>query len=170
MKTSLLSTILLVLTLTARAESLGTIYRDNRMEPAEPKAGWYEYTFNPGPGSAGPGKLIFLKGFSDYGWDIYLDDISVINPAQSVEDNSDAAFFSVYPNPATGNLFIGLRSASPEKQTTVSVYGIMGETFINRDFQGGAQHEISLDGLVPGIYFVRVTAGGQTGTAKIVKN
>ncbi len=58
------------------ATLLGTVNRSVTLAPAEAAQGWYSYAFNLPTGTTGTNYIIFL-GTSDYGDNIYMDEVSV---------------------------------------------------------------------------------------------
>ncbi len=57
------------------ATSLGTIHRSRSLSPTESSNGWYQYSFNI-PGSFnGNTNYVIIRGTSDYGNDVYIDDV-----------------------------------------------------------------------------------------------
>lgn len=70
---------------------LGTVHRSISLSPIVPSNGWYEYNFNLPEGSAGNGRHIIIEGFSAYGNNMYIDDVSVLE------------ILPVAPNPVTLN-------------------------------------------------------------------
>ncbi len=61
----------------ANAELLGTIHRNKTKEPVVATAGWYEYTFALPATTLGSGRHIFIKGISDYGYNIFFDKLTI---------------------------------------------------------------------------------------------
>ncbi len=63
---------------------IGTIYRKKSLAPVEATDGWYNYTFTiPAAFNTATNYIIF-KGVSDYGFNIFLDDIAVIKNVVSI--------------------------------------------------------------------------------------
>ncbi len=82
----------------------------------------------------------------------------------------DAASFSVYPNPAWQNTTIAFTNTISE-QVTVNVYNMQGALVVAnpvKEYSAG-QHEIEVDcsSLIPGVYNIRLTAGGKLFSQKI---
>lgn len=77
--------------------------------------------------------------------------------------------FKVYPNPTTGNFILELTGGSTAESVRVDVYGIWGEKILSTNINGERKHEFSLSSNPPGMYFIRVTYGNKSETAKIVK-
>lgn len=69
--------------------------------------------------------------------------------------------FKVYPNPSTGNITISaLQSGS-----VVSIYNQLGQSVYT---QLTSNTELSINALNSGLYFVKVTANGQSSTTKLI--
>ena len=107
-------------------ELLGTIHRCTFMEPVvADEDDWYEYsfTFN---SPTGYGFIIF-EGVSDYGWNLYLDDIFIDN---TNVDNNPPALVSVIGNQQYADTEMTLRlrvhDASGMPSTLNAVYTING--------------------------------------------
>jgi len=63
------------------ATLLGTIHRNNLMTPAEATANaWYEYSFMMPTGISGVGYIVF-EAVSEYGNNIFLDDVTLVSAA-----------------------------------------------------------------------------------------
>jgi hypothetical protein len=77
--------------------------------------------------------------------------------------------FSIYPNPTTGNLTIELTNNTSTVATVIEVYGMLGERIIREEFSGQSKLEISLALQPPGIYILRVIAGKETVTVKVIR-
>ncbi|MDZ4121269.1 MAG: choice-of-anchor J domain-containing protein, partial [Candidatus Cloacimonadaceae bacterium] len=56
---------------------LGTVHRSTILSPAVPSTGWYEYSFNLPGGSAGSVRFIIFESVSDFGHNMYIDDVMV---------------------------------------------------------------------------------------------
>lgn len=94
------------------------------------------------------------------GGKLYYDDLT-FTAALSVKQNSIAGL-KVYPNPVTnGTLFI-----STDNNTTksVAVYDVVGKQVINTV----ATSSVNVSSLKSGVYMVKITEDGKTGTRKIV--
>jgi PKD repeat protein len=75
--------------------------------------------------------------------------------------------FSVYPNPAKSS--IRLRS-NLQGATTMTIADFNGRALINKEvnFSNGTGELINIEKLTPGMYFIRLSTGSNTGTAKFV--
>jgi len=107
---------------------LGTIHRCTYKEPVIADVDdWYEYSFTfDCPDDYG---FIIFEGVSDYGWNLYLDDIFISN---SSVDNDPPVLVSVTGNQTYAdtemNLEIRVRDASAMPATLAATYSIWGVT------------------------------------------
>ena len=107
---------------------LGTIHRCTYKEPVIADVDdWYEYSFTfDCPDDYG---FIIFEGVSDYGWNLYLDDIAIDN--SSVDDNPPTVV-SVAGNQTYAdtemNLTLRVHDASPMPSTLAATYSIWGVT------------------------------------------
>jgi len=74
----------------------------------------------------------------------------------------------VYPNPATGKFIIELTGEPYEKAIGMEVYGPWGDHVLTTLGNGQGKLECSLSGKPAGLYFIRVSAGNKSQTAKII--
>ena len=81
----------------------------------------------------------------------------------------EKSFFSVYPNPTTGNFSLQLNGIEETAGLRVEMYGIHGERVLSTNLNGQRKYELSLAGKPNGVYFIRVITGNQAGTGKIIK-
>jgi hypothetical protein len=79
--------------------------------------------------------------------------------------------FSIYPNPARARTAIRFAAIPGITQATLSLYDALGR--IARAEQvslpaAGLRHELSLAGLAPGVYALRVQAGATNAVRRLV--
>ncbi|MBR2771168.1 MAG: choice-of-anchor J domain-containing protein [Bacteroidales bacterium] len=107
---------------------LGTIHRCTYKEPVIADVDdWYEYSFTfDCPDDYG---FIIFEGVSDYGWNLYLDDIAIDN--SSIDDNPPTVV-SVAGNQTYAdtemNLTLRVHDASAMPATLAATYSIWGVT------------------------------------------
>ena len=107
---------------------LGTIHRCTYKEPVIADVDdWYEYSFTfDCPDAYG---FIIFEGVSDYGWNLYLDDIAIDN--SSVDDNPPTVV-SIAGNQTYAdtemNLTLRVHDASAMPATLAATYSIWGVT------------------------------------------
>ena len=74
----------------------------------------------------------------------------------------------IYPNPFSD--FITIKSEINSQNHSYSVFNILGEEVVSGTVQNNNQSQINLKKLNKGIYFIRVSDGGNFVTRKIIKN
>ena len=89
---------------------LGTIFRNNSMEPIETVIGWHQYSFNIPNTFIGTSNYLILQGTSDYGNNIFIDDLTWTSfPAACTG------------SPAPGNTFSSEVSICPDTPFNLSL-------------------------------------------------
>ncbi len=84
--------------------------------------------------------------------------------------NNAESYFSVYPNPTSGNLTINFTSPVSGK-VSVKVLSAIGQEVYSETFtQTNENHNIDLTKQEAGIYFVQITTNNTTTIKRIVKN
>jgi len=94
--------------------------------------------------------------------------------AVGLEENSTPYIFSLYPNPTSGQFTLALDNFTGD-QIGVEIYNELGElvyidNITDNNAEGYWQKQISLDGVPPGIYFVKVVSDNVIHTERIVIN
>lgn len=79
------------------------------------------------------------------------------------------AWFSLYPNPTTGNFTIVQKGDKVYGTVTVEIYSISGKKALAEQMIGEKQHEFRISGIPAGLYFVKVVAEDYVETIKLVK-
>ena len=77
--------------------------------------------------------------------------------------------FRIYPNPATYSFTLELNKDVTAETVVVDVFSIGGMKMVSTSITGERTHLFNLAGFAPGVYYIRVTSGGQSSTMKIVK-
>ena len=72
------------------------------------------------------------------------------------------ANFSIYPNPVNSTLYVN----GGDAEYTYAMFNGMGQMVVSGNGRG--TEEISVDGLLKGVYFLRLTSGTQVRVEKIV--
>ncbi|MCX6307164.1 MAG: T9SS type A sorting domain-containing protein [Bacteroidetes bacterium] len=77
--------------------------------------------------------------------------------------------FRIYPNPTTGNFTVEQTSGSQYETVKVEIYGMRGEKLLTGQLTGEKKHEFSVTGFPAGLYFVKIVAGNEAETLKLIK-
>jgi len=91
---------------------------------------------------------------------LYLDHL-VVDGILGVGDNNNNAF-SVYPNPANGYVNI---SSNLSGEKNIAIYNVLGEQVINTVI---ASERLDISNLNSGIYILKISQNGVSGTKKLV--
>lgn len=111
----------------------------------------------------GTNYYILATGFSDSTGELSLTVTG--DNLLSTESGSDALDgFSMFPNPATNVLNVAAASTI----SNVKVYNLVGQVVVNQSVNA-LSDAIDVSNLKSGAYLVQVTAEGQTGTYKFIK-
>ncbi|MBX9852605.1 MAG: carbohydrate-binding protein [Cytophagaceae bacterium] len=93
-------------------------------------------------------------------------DAAVITPKTGMFDQSAAAI-RIYPNPANELLFI---ESAIEGMVTLAIFDSFGQEILKKEnISGNFSEAIEFKSLLPGIYMVRIVAGEEIFTERIVK-
>ncbi len=117
--------------------------------------------------------LVRFKGTSDYGNNLFIDNINFYNTdVTGVEESKLVSNISLYPNPATTNATIefNLRETTP---VSISMINALGQTVLNENLgkiNGFQKHIINTTSLENGLYFLSIKTGNETVTRKITVN
>jgi PKD repeat protein len=95
--------------------------------------------------------------------------INVVDPETiSGIGEAKSSLLAVYPNPAHGEFTIRLDEESAGG-TRAEVINLLGSTLVSRELTAGTkEHKIECKGLTPGVYFLRLSAAGQTAVTRLV--
>jgi hypothetical protein len=114
--------------------------------------------------------LVKFKATSDYGNNLYVDNVNMTGTPLSVKKSDLANQFNIYPNPSANNPTIFISLVNDEK-VKVEVYNLVGELTsvpVNSSL-GAGEHRFTLEtsNLPSGIYYVKLTRGSEMITKKV---
>ena len=115
--------------------------------------------------------IIKFVGTSDFGNNLFVDDINIGAPVGVEETSLAGVSMSVFPNPFDASAVISVELEQTEN-ITVEVYSMDGKLVLaeNKGDMNAGQHNIALNGatLADGLYFVTIrTANGGTMSRKV---
>ncbi|HDO26853.1 MAG TPA: T9SS type A sorting domain-containing protein [Bacteroidetes bacterium] len=91
--------------------------------------------------------------------------------AQSIGENgNNLQNIQVYPNPATDELFVSIPSSN-EGDFNISLIDLTGKELIRKNSDFNIQNnvvQLNLNGISPGMYFLRINNGQNTFTKKVI--
>ncbi len=135
---------------------------------------------NPGPGSgASPqsnmalfgGYVYFLGNNGSTGWELYRVKDSARGVGVPELVGNPELRIGLFPNPAPGGRFnISLDARQPMKEVSVRITDVTGRELQSRQFSNPGKsffEEMNLSGTAPGMYFVRITADGETFSRRV---
>ena len=97
---------------------------------------------------------------------VMLPEVGKGDPAPfSVEQ----AFFSIYPNPTTGNFTLIQKGDKLFSNVKVEIYNMRGEKVMTETIIGDKMHDFRFSDMATGLYFVKVVADGYVETMKLIK-
>ncbi|MDP1623299.1 MAG: M6 family metalloprotease domain-containing protein [Bacteroidales bacterium] len=78
-------------------------------------------------------------------------------------------FFRVFPNPTPGVFVLDLGRYGSFETILVELYSMTGKKLISNILTGGRKYDLTLNGNPVGIYLLKVGAGTNSGTVRIIK-
>jgi hypothetical protein len=121
------------------------------------------------------GVLLRFKATSDYGNNLYLDNVNItgLSTTTGISTNEMANSIKVYPNPLMDNADVEF-NLTTTANVTISLYNMLGEAVFSNELGeiNSGRHIIKLDAqnLNAGIYFITLNAGNNKITRKVVIN
>jgi hypothetical protein len=82
---------------------------------------------------------------------------------------SSLSLFRIYPNPTSGNFTLELSGDVESHPSTVEIYSMSGVKLVTREITGMRKIDFSVSNMLPGIYFIHVLSGNNSGTSKLIK-
>lgn len=123
--------------------------------------------------SAYAGQQVILRftNITGYGNSLYIDNINVANLPVGVNENAVNTAVTIYPNPSRELFNIYCQDRSNE-DVTVSVYDAMGRLVksMRNNFTVNSNLEMSLAGVVKGIYTVELNSSQVNCRSKVIVN
>lgn len=106
--------------------------------------------------------LVSFTGTSDYGNNLFIDNINISNIANNVAEQVETFNTGVYPNP-TNNIV----TINAERNTTVTIYDATGK-LVETSLMNNPVQTISLKQYGTGLYMVQLSHNGNTATHRVM--
>jgi hypothetical protein len=89
------------------------------------------------------------------GNNIYIDNINLYDPAQTMVEEEFMSSMSIYPNPTNGLVYLDFNHT--KNNPVVSIYDVTGKLIKKQQFNGDL-HKLALNtqSLTKGIYFIAI--------------
>ncbi len=119
--------------------------------------------------------LVHFKGTSDYGNNVYVDNINVngLGTTTGIQENEMPDNINVYPNPLNDNATVEFNLAKTS-DVSILMYNLLGESVLSNKLgeMNAGMHSLKLDGqnFNSGIYFITLNAGNNKITKKVIIN
>jgi hypothetical protein len=120
--------------------------------------------------SSASNAMIKFRNRSQYGDQMYIDDINITGSVGTADPDLDNAI-SLFPNPSNGMVYVNL-SLPDAENIAIRIYDVVGETVAELKQQdvSSANFTFDLGSRSNGIYFVEIKANGKSITRKLVLN
>ncbi|MFZ4520577.1 MAG: T9SS type A sorting domain-containing protein [Bacteroidales bacterium] len=109
----------------------------------------------------------------------YISNTYCLNPASPItaavtgqdepQMNLNHAYFTLYPNPTSGNFTLVQKGDKSYGNVKVDIYSMNGEKVLSEVMIGEKSHEFNFSGIPVGLYFVKVVADDYVETIKLIK-
>jgi hypothetical protein len=135
--------------------------------PANTPAAWRAETVSLSAFAGAPEVLVNFRALSDYGNNMYIDDINITG-AVGIDENTFTQSVNVYPVPSKGIVFVDLSNVK-STSATISITDITGK-LVNQfnATLSGEPISIDLNNQQSGTYFVNVKTADQEMIRKII--
>jgi len=100
---------------------------------------------------------------------LYLQAGGVITNPLSVNDNTWASNWSIYPNPSNGIFHIQNNAATTPENTILNIIDILGRTILTKTYDPNSPETIDLSNNSKGLYFIQLQNQSQSSNFKIIK-
>lgn len=137
---------------------------DKASKPSEGSPTFKESTFNFTATTTEVVIYVRCPAAVDKDHEVYFDNIELYDASTaSIENNEFSRSFNVYPNPASGTLFI---RSNEYEVSNVAIFNVMGQKVLEKDSVNKNQLDIS--GITKGIYILKVSSDSKSFSKKII--
>jgi endonuclease I/chitodextrinase len=110
--------------------------------------------------------VISFTGHSSTTNRVKFDDVSWTCASSLGINQVDNAFYTIYPNPSHGQVYINFLKAN--EKHSVQIFSMLGQKVLEKDYHNSTSATIT--NLQKGIYFLKITNDSQTVTEKLIIN
>ena len=86
-----------------------------------------------------------------------------------MEETENSTVFRVYPNPTNQWINLETKGTNPLFPANAGIYSMQGALILSEHLSGPQPYRFSIEGFPPGLYVVRVMAGGKAESFKVLK-
>ena len=94
---------------------------------------------------------------------------AIISGENQLPVNTDLTYFTLYPNPTSGNFTVEEKGEAEYDNVKIEVFSMTGDRLMSTELHGQRKHEFMTNGLPGGLYFIKVIANEHVETFKLVK-
>lgn len=117
--------------------------------------------------------MIKFVATSQYGNNLYVDDINITNLSTGIEEQAGATDVTVYPNPMTNNATVQFNLIE-SNNVSITLVNALGQAVITENLgtlnMGEQNYSLNAESLNNGFYFLNITVGNNTITKKVSIN
>lgn len=137
------------------------------------KDDWVTIEIDLGPLAGEEELIIRFTGTSDFGDNLYVDNINVAGSPLSIANQVNNESISLYPNPAKNAATLEIVSDNAEA-ASIRILNMLGAVVSPSQVigisQGSNLIDLPINSLVNGIYFVETIIAGEVSTSKLIIN
>ena len=134
---------------------------------------WRHETVNLSTYAGQTNVLVRLKGTSDYGNNLYVDNVNFVTSVVGVEENEMLNAVHVYPNPILNTAVVEF-SLSASDNVTISLLNSIGQLEFSKNLgnmgAGFQKYAFDATAISNGLYFLNIKIGDTTTTKKVAIN
>ncbi len=94
---------------------------------------------------------------------------AVVAAVEETPVDASRITFRIYPNPTSGTFTLEQTGGEIRNNVKVEIYGMRGDKVLSGQMSGEIKHEFSVAGFPAGLYFVKIVAGSDAETIKLIK-
>lgn len=134
---------------------------------------WRHETVNLSTYAGQTNVLVRLKGTSNYGNNLYVDNINFVTSVVGIEENEMLNKLNVYPNPITNSAIVDF-NLSESDNVSITLVNALGQLEFSKDLgkmsAGDQNYSLDATSIINGLYFLNIKIGDNTITKKVAIN